>query len=1798
MKRFSSAIFIFLLISAIMVMADDFKGMWKDVNNSGVKDMPATQIEMLDKIIAKARDEKSYGNLMKAVKERMEKRYMISPDSFNADVDRLEKETEQTDHNTVLYAVYNSILGNIYQEKASMTYGDETGRTRLNKKSKEYFTRSLSNPELLAGTKTGRLYPFFSNKKGNDLLISLSYNAMMFETARDYYVGAGNRPCALIMSLECLRQNNRQDKVYLQSLNSLIAEYGDIEECCEVAIAKYNYLNEMTKTCNEELIKFVRESLNRWGSWKRASELKNAELRLTRPSFEVVLSKSQIAENEKLTVSLNNVRNVADITTRVWKTRLTTKDIINEDAYGRIDEDFYKSAIKPLSNNDVKSYTETFDAKDYELSDKKFEIGNLDKGIYVFETTCNIRGIRPVYNIVYVSNLFVISESLPENKVRIAVLDSRSGQPINNAAINILCRNENRRLSINEEGCNADGELLYDGKNNPFTAFAYTEDDRYMSATRISRNFSFRDNNRENSQTAIFTDRAVYRPGQTVKVAVVSYKRLHDKDMKVEAGRTINISIKDANNKVVSKKELKTDEYGKASTEFVLPSKTLNGKFRISDDNWNYTTIRVEEYKRPTFRVEFTSPSDKYSMGDTVKVRALATSFAGVPVQGASVKYTVKRLWMPWLRFYSGNNGDVLSEGKTVTSGEGSFAVDVPLTDIANRDRGFYYFIVEAYVTDAAGETRSGRISIPVSEKDIWFNCDLPEKIEKSTPVSVKFDLKNTAHKVLDADVTFCIDGRKEVKVKANEDFDINRYTSDLASGRHKLKACVMGEEIEKEFVLFSLKDKTPAADTDEWFYITSDTFSEDGSSLFMQLGSSNKVHVLYSVISGRKIIKTGTEEINNEIKTYELKYKEEYGEGILVNYAWVKDGKLYTGNVKIKKPLPDKKLDIKWITFRDRLTPGQKEQWTLEIKRKDKSKADASVIATLYDMSLDNIIPHRWDNIPGMPRRLPFTNWIGTAASNIQRDYVQADIKWFDNISSLFEKFPQIDLYSNIRMRGYDGAMTALPQMSMTRKGIAYGEMESNDIKMKESASNDDLTEEQVTDNAPQLRENLSETAFFYPSMTTDSNGKVNISFTLPESMTTWKFMAFANDKEMRNEVMSDEIIAQKKVMVQPNMPRFVRRGDKASISARISNLSGKEIRGNAIMQICDAETDEIITQKQSAFNIKKDGTTSVSFDYDADDNSGDIVVCRIFAEGKGYSDGEQHYVSILSDKEMIINTGVLTNFEMGSLDVNTKGLFRSNATDCRFTLEYTDNPAWFAIKALPSINENNNDDAITLATKIYANTLAGYIANASPCIKRVVKLWNEEKTPLTSRLQVNAELKDMLLEETPWVAEAETETENKQRITELFDENTILDRTSSAVKKLREAQLGDGSFGWWRGMDGNVYITTAVVEMLTRLEVMTGRNEQIRAILSGAMQYLSDKTAEQVRNAKDIKEFHLTSTNLKYLYIKSMRGEMFTEADRWLMNQLDKQKPADMSIYDKCMAAIIYDKTGNKKKALQLINSVKEYTVYSKGMGRYFDAPSAGYSWYDYRIPTEVMAIEALQTVIPSDKETIAQMQQWLIQEKRTTSWNTPINSVNAIYALTNGGEQITSTSEKSVITLNGRKIEGSEAGTGYVKVSEKGSNINLNIYKKHEGMSWLSLYGTYTAELKDIDVASTGLRIQREIITEDKKEIKVGDRLKVRITISADRDYDFVQVTDKRAACMEPANQISGYNGRYYYSMKNNAAYYYFDMMPKGTHVIETEYYVDRIGSYTTGTCRVQCAYAPEFNGRTEAEVIIVK
>ena len=652
---------------------------------------------------------------------------------------------------------------------------------------------------------------------------------------------------------------------------------------------------------------------------------------------------------------------------------------------------------------------------------------------------------------------------------------------------------------------------------------------------------------------------------------------------------------------------------------------------------------------------------------------------------------------------------------------------------------------------------------------------------------------------------------------------------------------------------------------------------------------------------------------------------------------------------------------------------------------------------------------------------------------------------------------------------------------------------------------------------------------------------------------------MGLAHDKEMRNGLLVDEAVAQKTVMVQPNMPRFLREGDKSSIVVKLFNTSDKKVSGNVRMQILDAETQKVVWQKTQNYSINAEGSATVSFDVQGLKEG--VYINKVVAAGNGYSDGEQHYLPVLSDCELVVNTLPITlhqqgeqSFDLSKLFLDKEGKQAKGTEEAKVTVEYTNNPSWLMIKALPAISNPDDEDAISLMSAIYANTITTFI---------------QKKLSLeTSRLQ-------------------------------------------NQVEKLKKLQNADGSFSWWKGMKGSRSMTTAVAEMMVRLNAIVGTQKSISKMLTSAINYLSWQTAREVREMKKMEEKkHKVSPSeqaLHYLYILSMDGrkmkENFEQDQAYLLDKMSKMT-SDFTIYGKARAAVVLAKNSQqnaayREKAGEYLQSVNEYAVYREEMGRYYDTHKALYSWRNYKIPTQVSVIEAMQLLKPNDKQTIEELQRWLLMSKRTQVWDIPVNTVDAVYAFMKGNESNwNKKAENAVLKLDGKLLPMLQDSTmlGYIKTEKVGKASTLNINKESDYTSWGAVYAEFKQPLSEIASSESGIKVRRVVVTaesqgKEKSLAKVGEKVKVTLMITADRDYDFVEIEDKRAACLEPVNQQSGYQWGMgcYVSPKDNTTNFYFARLSKGKHVVEMEYYVDRNGEYQAGSCSARCAYSPEFCGR---------
>ena len=1800
------------VFAMLQATAQTYDNLWKQADIIAQKDQPKSEIGVMKKIISKATAAKDYGQLLAAEIRQAILWREISPDSLTPNVKRMETEALKA-KDPVLKAVRYAVLGKVYREVNG-------------KKSEEFFKKALEQPELLArNASTGYVPLTLKGVDGssfkNDLLHLIGFEADSKEAyllMYTYYNKVENRGAACLCAYKLI-EKYRQDDVrevrkskYLNTIDSLIHVYQDIPEAGELAVEHFRFMEGATDAKPQDKLNYINYALNRWGGWSRMNVLRNAQKRLTEPMFQVQDMPLVLRPSEKKWVHLN-VRNLQNLNIRLSRLNITA-----DNEYDAQNEATYKMLLKKTTKLHQKDFSRNYYGRpDYEEVKDSIEIGgNLPLGAYLMEVTSDNTGIAPQRELFYVSNLAVMIQQLPDDRHRYVVVNATDGQPVPGAKIVLYDRNYDdktgkfkrvihARMTTDDQGeayfKNVDGNVLISTSNDKFTPAK----DIYLSRAR------YYEKKDDETKYQLFTDRAIYRPGQKVHATAVSYIVKKGLDASVP-GKSMELKfiLRDANWKQVAEQKATTDEYGTASVDFELPQGGQTGMYHVSVNNRANSSFRVEEYKRPTFEITFPKVNEKYTWGDTVVVKASAKTYAGVPVQGAKVEYQVTRRNQLWW-WGAGSAGQLVKTDSCVTREDGTFDVEIPLeASLSGKDEAdrsdfmriarFFNFEVSAIVTDISGESHEGVMSLPLGTKPTILTVNLPKRIETDSLKTVTFAYRNASGMEISSNLKYRIDKGEWKDAEANAPISM----AVLPSGVHEMEAICGQDTLQQKFTLFSIKDTHPMEPTTEWYYQTAKTFPRDGKPVYVQVGSSeNGAHIVYSIIAGNKLLEKGAWELGDSIVTLPFTYKPEYASGVVINYSFVKNGECYTRKISIARPLPEKKLNITWKTFRDRLTPGQKEKWTLQITTPDGKPAKAQLMSVLYDKSLDQLAEHTWEMSLGFSQWLPDCYWksnlkyyeMGLAGTYPTKYYdeKELDVDQFDGkYFSYYGYMQAVELSKLERSSGGTVESVRIQKDELVQEeGRVMKTRGSNMIRVAAAAPSVnkvfDVVEEmpqfaggsgsdagQFLDKV-QIRENLNETAFFYPALESDNQGNVAINFTLPESVTTWKFMGLAHDKEMRNGCLVDEAVAQKTVMVQPNMPRFLREGDKATIVAKLSNTSDKKVSGNARMQIIDPETNKVVWQKTQGYKIDAEGSAIVSFDVSGLKEG--VYINKVVAAGNGYSDGEQHYLPVLSNRELVVNTLPITlhqkgeqNFDLSKLFLNKEGKQAKGAADAKVTVEYTNNPSWLMVKALPSISNPDEEDAISLMSAIYANTITTHI-------QKTLSLDNHSQKNLS--------------------------------------QETI--RLQNQVEKLKKLQNPNGSFSWWKGMKGSRYMTTSVAEMMVRLNAVAGVQKSTAKMLTSAINYLSWQTAQEVREMKKQEEkkhkVNPSEMALHYLYIVAMDGTC-VKLKAPALNDMDyllgklKKMTGSLTIYGKAKAAVILALNYDYKTAADYLKSMEEYSVYREDMGRYYDTRKAYYSWRNYKIPTEVAAIEALQALDAqsiaaissassaiSKQQTIEEMQRWLLMSKRTQVWDTPVNTVDAVYAFMKGNESNWSRkAENAVLKLDGKLLPMPQDSTtlGYVKTEKAGKASTLSINKKSDYTSWGAVYAEFKQPLSEIASLESGIKVSRKV--ENQKKAKVGDKIKVIITITADRDYDFVKIVDKRAACLEPVNQLSGYQWgmECYVSPKDNTTNFYFDRLSKGKHFVEMEYYVDRKGDYQSGSCTAECTYSPEFGGRTEA------
>ena len=970
--------------------------------------------------------------------------------------------------------------------------------------------------------------------------------------------------------------------------------------------------------------------------------------------------------------------------------------------------------------------------------------------------------------------------------------------------------------------------------------------------------------------------------------------------------------------------------------------------------------------------------------------------------------------------------------------------------------------------------------------------------------------------------------------------------------------------------------------------------------------------------------------------------------------------------------PYPKTNLEIETLTFRDKLQPGTDETWQFKIKGPYGEKVSTELLASMYDASLDQFKPHAWNF---KPIQNPIYSAQSSRRSNrsfgTQNFRVYQDKFRANYINQTYDQLNWFGFYfgnnRNLRIRGYSSVSKALSvrvegvqavaeesevdYAVSTLKAVSYNDKESLENKSDSwSPKNDgsgesdfDAPDEQSNFDNIKIRKNLQETAFFFPHLKTDEAGNISFSFTTPEALTQWKLQLLAHTKTLESVTKTLTTVTQKELMVIPNAPRFLREGDQITISTKIANLTEKDLSGQAVLVLTDAISGKDIntnlgnTENTKPFTVDSKGNTQVSWSISIPEDV-QAIQYKVIAKSETFSDGEQNALPVLSNRMLVTETlpmWVRSNqtktFTLDKLKTNTSTTLKNH----KLTLEVTSNPAWYAVQAFPYLMEYPYDCNEQTFSRYYANALASHIANSNPRIEEVFNQWRNTDA-LLSNLEKNEELKSILIQETPWLRDAQSETEQKKRIALLFDLNKMNNELLSASNKLKANQMQSGAWAWFKGGDENRYITQHIIAgfgHLKQLKVDTDANTQM---IQKAINYLDDEFVKEYNNIRkynakvDLNKDHLSHTQLHYLYMRSFFPEIkkTNEVEKisdYYQTQIKKYW-LSRSLYSKGLMALVSHRNNDVKSTSKILISLKETSITSEELGMYWKANTNSWYWYQAPIETQALLIEVFGE-IENDTKTIDNLKIWLLKNKQTNRWKTTKATTDAVYALLLQGSDWLSVTDMVDVVLGGQEINPKkledvkvEAGTGYYKTAWNASEIKpkmgeVKITKKGKGIAWGSLYWQYFEDLDKITSAETPLKLKKKLFlktnTDTGEEIseinaettlKVGDLVRVRIELRSDRNMEFLHMKDMRASGLEPVNVLSQYKWQdglgYYESTKDASTNFFFDYLPKGIYVFEYDLRVNNAGNMSNGITTIQSMYAPEFSSHSEGTRISIK
>jgi hypothetical protein len=1530
--------------------------------------------------------------------------------------------------------------------------------------------------------------------------------------------------------------------------------------------------------------------------------------------------------------------------------------------------------------------------------------------------------------VFWVTNLSITALESDDGNYALLVRDRLTGMPVAGAAVAVMITEynyntrstESRKLSalVTDEKGSAtfkmkagEGQrVIFDIKKG---VDRYSTSDAYLYKDQL-----YREQESWTTTHHLFTDRAIYRPGQTAyfKGIVTENK---GEQYRPGTGQKIKVTLRDANYQQLESLEYTTNEFGSFSGFFELPVGSLQGLYWIHSPHGS-TSLRVEEYKRPNFEVKTNPIEGTFKLEDTVKLSGKAVAYSGASIANATVRYSVKRVaWYPWWwgwlrRPASGSEEQVISHGTAMTDASGAF--EFHFVAAAPKSKGavapFYNYEIQVDVSDVNGETQSAKSSLRVGEISIDPNVELSEIWQQGQAPDARLSAKNLKDQAVSADfklsiiplkgpskplktrywsepdefllgqaqhdVLFPFDLYKdeanvrsweqgkpvwERQVRVDGDSTLSNLPKNLSPGIYLLKTEVRADNGDTVALAqnFEVRAEKGISPKPAFINMTSNKSSlQPGDTLELYFQSAMPSLKLYVSISHKgKTLLDSDDELKSGSVRIQLPITKEMLGGIQLMYHTIVQNRVIQGHTFFEVPFePLDRLRYEWKTIRNKVEPGAKESWELHIKGKKGEAVAAEVLATLYDASLDAFTTHWLPFNLSMPIYQSKKSFQTFGSFRSISASIWRGERFNDQASFRVQELPylnkhgfEIGGYSYLTIADYANPASAPRALSMIRKESRSAE-ESETVLMEANiivdSDGDGVPmsfdpEEASSDEKPPIsfRKNFNETAFFFPQIKTDTAGNVILSFTMPEALTRWKLLGLAHDRSLQYTHLQEEIVTSKDLMITPNKMRFFRMDDELVMQARISNLTELTMSGTATLTFKDAATNQVIDSlmllsvSEVEFEAKAGESAAVQWAIKVPfDLQG--VIYEVSATSGKFTDAETGVIPVLENRMLLtkampifVNRKGKYNFSLDKFKTSESGSIRTQS----LTFEYTSHPVWQALMALPYLTEQQNESSTQTFNRFYANSMAAYMLRQIPQSKALLKAWQEEGS-LKSALEKNPDLKTVVLEATPWLRDAQSETEQMQQLIRLFEEAENKQLQEQLLQQLKKLQTSNGGLTWFPGMPDNRYLTQYFaggfghLKQLGALEMnsMPGLEEMIRKMVAYLdMRNREDFTEIKRRDSNYLSNDHLGWMATQYLYVRSFFPDWkIQDADKEAYDYFMKQAgqfAIKREIYAKGMLSLALHRSGNSKVVPMLISSLRQTAITSTREGMYWKSVVYGGSWYEAPIETQALMVEVFSE-ITGDKNTVDALKTWLLRQKQTSRWKSPRATADACYALLLSGGSWTSVTRNDQVQVGKINLADMEAapGTGYIRKTWEAKEISadmatVQVTKKDNNPSWGALYWQYWEDMDKVISASADLTLRRQVYKvvftdageilepiNSEVEVNVGDKIRVRLEIQADRDLEFVHISDSRGSGMEPLDVLSGYqykSGLWAYMVTGDAAtHWYIDRLRKGSYTMEYTVFAAAAGYYISGVAQGECLYAPEFRAHTNGIKVMVK